>query len=56
MDNLFLMRDVIDLSIRNNLDVGFLSIDQEKAFDRVGHEYLFTVLKFLDLGRILFLG
>ncbi len=36
MDNLFLVRDVIDLSMRNELNIGVLSIDQEKAFDCVG--------------------
>lgn len=50
MDNLFL-RDMIDVSIRNNNDVGFLSIDQEKAFDWVGHEYLFNVLKAFGFGE-----
>ncbi len=30
MDNLFLMRDVIDLSIRNNLDVVFYLLTKRK--------------------------
>lgn len=51
MDNLFLIRDVIDVSCNENCDVGFLSIDQEKAFDRVGHEYIFKVLESFGFGN-----
>lgn len=45
MDNLFLIRDVMDISTDNNWDIGFLSIDQEKAFERVVQAYLFKVLE-----------
>lgn len=31
MDNLFLMRDIIDVSVGHDFNLGFLSIDQEKA-------------------------
>ncbi len=45
MDNLFLLRDVIDLAHMDNINLGIFSIDQEKAFDRVDHFYLFSALK-----------
>lgn len=51
MDNLFLIRYVIDVSINENCNVGFLSIDQEKAFDRVGHENIFKVLESFGFGK-----
>ena len=34
-DNVSLIRDVIDVSRLLKLDVGLISLDQEKAFDRV---------------------
>ena len=51
MDNIFLTRDIVDLSGHLDVDIGLLSIDQEKAFDRVGHAYLFGVLGGLGLGQ-----
>lgn len=51
MDNLFLLRDMIDFNRSNNFNVGVLSLDQEKAFDQVDHKYLFTVLKQFGFGE-----
>ena len=60
-DNLFLIRDVLDLANVNNLNFGLFSIDQEKAFDRVDHSFLFKTLEafgfregFLSLVRLLY--
>lgn len=50
MDNLFLTRDVIDMSAFLEVDLGLLSIDKEKAFDRVDHVYLFKTLKAFGVG------
>ena len=61
MDNLFLILDIIDLSKLQNLNVGPFSIDQEKAFDRVDHIYLFKSFedfgfnfKFISWGKLLY--
>ncbi len=38
------------------MNVGFLLLDQEKAFDRVDHGFLFETMSALGLERFLFLG
>lgn len=50
-DNLHLMRDVIDLALYDkNINMGILSLNQEKAFDRIDHKFLFSVMKALGFG------
>lgn len=47
MDNLFLLRDIVNISKMNKNNLGILSIDQEKAFVRVDQPYLFKTLTFM---------
>lgn len=44
-DNVSLVRDVVEVSKMLNIDCGLISLDQEKAFDRVEHQYLWRVLE-----------
>ena len=44
VDNVHLIRDVLDVSSSLGLDTGLISLDQEKAFDRVEHNFLWTVM------------
>ncbi|KAI3373012.1 hypothetical protein L3Q82_023446 [Scortum barcoo] len=39
-DNVTLIRDILEVSGSLAVDTGLISIDQEKAFDRVEHKYL----------------
>lgn len=50
-DNLHLVRNVIDYAMCNNINVGILSLDQEKALDRVDHQYLFSVMEAFGFGE-----
>jgi len=52
MDNIFLVRDVIDIAKRGGDNIGIIAIDQEKAFDRVSHFYLFSSLKAFGFGDL----
>ena len=49
-ENLFLMRDTIDYVRAKNLFAAIVSLDQEKAFDRVNHGFLQQVLKRFNFG------
>ena len=50
VDNLFLIRYVLDMCKLSDVNVGLLSLDQEKAFDRVDHQYLFKTKKAFGFG------
>ena len=42
---------MIDLVNKNNEEACFLFLDQEKAFDRVNHSFLFKVLQQFGFGE-----
>jgi hypothetical protein len=53
VDNLFLIREVLDICKLSDVNVGFLSLDQEKTFDCVDHQYLFKTMKAFGFGDVL---
>jgi hypothetical protein len=50
-DNIHLIRSIIDYHSGNRIPLGIAIWDQEKAFDRVNHLYLFEVLKHFGFGN-----
>ena len=51
IDNIMSVRDVIDLVTLNNKEGFLIKLDQEKAFDRVSHSFMFKVLNKLNFGN-----
>lgn len=45
IDNVSLIRDILSVSSLLGVNLGFISIDQQKAFDRVEHQYLWDTLE-----------
>ena len=51
MDNIFLMRDLLDVCKLYSIDLAIISLDQEKAFDRFDHGFLFSTLRAFGFGE-----
>ena len=51
LDNAHLLRNIYDYVNQKNLQCSFISLDQEKAFDRVNHKFLFRVLEKYNFGE-----
>ena len=47
-----MIRDLIDIANKDDEQAAFIFLDQEKAFDRVHHEFLFKTLKAFGIGDI----
>ena len=43
MDNLLLIRNLLDVCKLHNIDFGIVSLDQEKAFDRIDQKKCFHI-------------
>ena len=50
-DTIHLIRDIIDLANQNDEEAALLFLDQEKAFDRVNHKFLFKALEKYGFGN-----
>ncbi|CAM2096655.1 unnamed protein product [Caretta caretta] len=50
-DSLFLVQDLLELRRRDGLSFALLSLDQEKAFDRVDHGLNWTLTEPVSFGR-----
>ena len=52
IDNtIHLIRDLIDIANKEDDTAAFIFLDQEKAFDRVNHDFLFKVMKSFGIGE-----
>uniref|UniRef100_A0A3B5R4A8 Reverse transcriptase domain-containing protein n=1 Tax=Xiphophorus maculatus TaxID=8083 RepID=A0A3B5R4A8_XIPMA len=51
VDNIYLIRDVLEVSGSLGLQTGLISLDQEKAFDRVEHGFLWKTMGRFGFGE-----
>ena len=49
--NIHMIRDLIDLANQNDDTAAFIFLDQEKAFDRVNHGFLFRTMEAFGIGE-----
>ncbi|PJE77730.1 hypothetical protein CI610_03342 [invertebrate metagenome] len=49
-ENCHLLRNIVDYVDQKDLKCAFISLDQEKAFDRVNYDFLFKVLTAFNFG------
>ena len=47
-----MIRDLIEIANENDEQAAFIFLDQEKAFDRVNHEFLFKTMKAFGIGNV----
>ena len=46
-----MIRDLIDLTNKEDSEAAFIFLDQEKAFDRVNHDFLFRIMEAFGIGQ-----
>lgn len=46
-----MLRDLIDFVDKNDGEAAFIFLDQEKAFDRVDHDFLFKTMEAFGIGK-----
>ncbi len=49
--NIHMVRDLIEMANKNDETAAFIFLDQEKAFDRVNHKFLFKTMEAFGIGE-----
>ena len=49
--NIHMLRDLVDLVDKEESQAAFIFLDQEKAFDRVDHQFLFKTMEAFGIGE-----
>ena len=47
-----MLRDFVQLANTENLESAFIFLDQEKAFDRVNHAFLYKTMRAFGIGPV----